>query len=134
MEMQDLALKWVRIWADFSRGIIVQGSEQRGLGLGSGPSLGKNITKPPSQPSILCRRESMKIMAVAWPIKLRSVVTCKGIIFGRRGPAQPMTNLSLGKAAVALSKFWASVEQVSTGMPGGARQEGACGLFSQLGS
>lgn len=38
-------------------------------------------------------------MAVAWPIKLRSVVTSEGIIFGLRGPAQPVTNLSLGKAA-----------------------------------
>lgn len=100
METQDLALRGVRIWADLSRGIIVQGSEQRGLDFGPGPSFGaEKITKPPSQPSVLCRGESRKLMAVAWPIKLRSVVTCEGIIFGLRGPAQPMMNLSLGKAA-----------------------------------
>lgn len=48
METQDLALRGVRIWADLSRGIIVRGSEQRGLDFGPGPSFGgeKSLNLP----------------------------------------------------------------------------------------
>ena len=89
-EMQDLALTGVRIWTEISSVIIAQALEQRGLDLGPGRLLGR-ITELLSQPSVLCRRESRKIMDVAWPVKLRSVVTCQGIIFSPRGPAQPTT-------------------------------------------